>query len=59
MEDPSKLPAEARGFVALPEYVENPDGTFTHQVPVHCSLQYYGSGMFIPDPDYFIPDAGV
>jgi len=31
MEDPSKLPAEARGFVALPEYVENPDGTFTHQ----------------------------
>lgn len=31
MEDPSRLPAEARGFVALPEYVENPDGTFTHQ----------------------------
>ncbi len=38
MEDPSKLPAEARGFVALPEYVENPDGTFTHQVPAHNSL---------------------
>lgn len=31
MEDPSKLPAEARSFVALPEYIQNPDGTFSHQ----------------------------